>query len=623
MTKTMDKLQANTVEVFRNIVSILEPPPKMTVSEWANEHMILSNEDSAEPGKYSTDRAPYQKEMMDAVSQPEVETIVYMTSAQIGKTQMLKNILGYYIDYHPSPILYVMPTLDDMKEFSKTRIASMIRDVPALKNKVADSRARDSGNTVLNKSFPGGYISMVGSNSPSSLSSKPIRVLLADEIDRFDDSAGTEGDPLKLAEKRTTTFYNRKKVYASTPGLKGASRIDFSYQEGTQEEWYIPCPECEHMQTYSWERVTEDGTAMVCDECGAVVPEHEWKRQQQDGKGRWIAHAPDNLYRTQTRSFHLNELASPWVRWPTIMRNFLSAKALGEEGLKVWINTSLGEPFETQGDTADDAELYARRIDYGADLPDKVLLLTAGVDVQDNRLECEVVGWGEGHRSWGVQYFIIFGDPGQSAVWEQLDDILIRQRWSYADGSSIGVTTACIDSGGHFTTEVYEYCKRRLRYRIYPIKGVGGDGVPLITTYSTSNSYGVPLFRLGVNSGKDTIVSDLKQDNPEDLRYCSFPLDSKKGYTKEYFRKLTAEMKVAKTVKGRVKFEWVLRPGHKRNEAFDIRNYALAALEILNPSLEKLEGHRVKNQTPYRQTEKMVKDKPRKRKRIISRGYQV
>lgn len=619
----IDKLQHNTIEIFRNILSVLEPPPKMSVAEWANANMILSNEDSAEPGKYSTDRAPYQKEMMDAVSQPEVETVVYMTSAQIGKTQMLKNILGYYIDYHPSPIMYVMPTLDDMKEFSKTRIASMIRDVPALRNKVADSKARDSGNTVLNKSFPGGYISMVGSNSPSSLASKPIRILLADEIDRFDDSAGTEGDPLKLAEKRTTTFYNRKKVFASTPGMKGASRIEFAYMEGTQEEWNIPCPECEHMQALSWDRVTEDGSAMVCDECGSVVPEHIWKRQQQEGKGRWIAHAPDNLYRTQTRSFHLNELSSPWVRWSTIMRNYQSAKALGEEGLKVWVNTSLGEPFESQGDTADDKVLYARRTDYGADIPDDVLLLTAGVDVQDNRLECEVVGWGEGHRSWGVQYFIIFGDPGQTAVWEQLDDILISQRWHYPDRSSIGVTTACIDSGGHYTTEVYEYCQRRMKYRIYPIKGVGGEGVPLITTYSTKNSYGVPLFRLGVNSGKDTIVSDLKQSDPTDLRYCSFPSDDRKGYTKEYFRKLTAEMKVAKTVNGRVKFQWVLRPGHKRNEAFDIRNYAMAALEILNPPLEKMSGRRVKNQTPYRKSERMVKDKPTKRKRVISRGYKV
>lgn len=612
-----------TAELFRNICSILQPPPKMNVADWANAHMILSTEDSAEPGRYTTDRAPYQKEMMNAVGQPEVETVVYMTSAQIGKTQMLKNILGYYIDYHPSPILYVMPTLDDMKEFSKTRIATMIRDVPALRGKVAESRARDSGNTVLNKTFPGGYISMVGSNSPSSLSSKPIRILLADEIDRFDDSAGTEGDPLKLAEKRTTTFYNRKKVFASTPGLKGASRIDFAFREGTQEEWQVPCPSCGHYQAYSWDRVTEDAGGMACEECGEVIGEFEWKRQQQNMLGKWVAMAPDNLRLNKSRSFHLNELASPWVRWEEIMHNYLSAKALGEEGLKVWVNTSLGEPFESQGDTADESRLYARRTDYGADLPDEVLLLTAGVDVQDNRLECEVVGWGEGHRSWGIQYFIIFGDPGQTAVWDQLDDILIEKRWQYADGSSIGVTTACIDSGGHYTTEVYEYCHKRMAARIYPIKGVGGDGIPLITTYSTKNRYGVPLFRLGVDSGKDTIVSDLKQENSNDLRYCSFPSDPSKGYTKEYFRKLTAEMKVAKTVKGRVKFQWVLRPGHKRNEAFDCRNYALAALEILSPPLDKLAGRRVKNKTPYRASERVVKRKVVKRNRVISRGIKV
>lgn len=251
----------NTQQLFSDLFQLLRPPPKLTASEWANKHVVLSTEDSAEPGKYSTDRAPYQKEMLDAVSNPDVSDVVYMTGSQIGKTQLIKNILGYFIDFYPSPIMFMVPTLDLAKEFSKTRIAPFIRDTKVLSEKMADTKARDSGNTLLNKTFPGGYLTFVGANSPAGLASRPIRVLLADEIDRFPASAGAEGDPVSLAEKRTKTFYNRKHIYASTPLGKGTSRIEKLYNDGTQEVWHLKCPACGEYVYPSWDKFEADTEA--------------------------------------------------------------------------------------------------------------------------------------------------------------------------------------------------------------------------------------------------------------------------------------------------------------------------------------------------------------------------
>lgn len=622
----MHKSTTRTLTLFRDLCKILKPPPKLTASEWANANVVLSTEDSAEPGRYSTDRAPYQKAMLDAVSDADVETVVFMTGSQIGKTQLIKNILGYFIDFYPSPIMFMVPTIDIAKEFSKTRIAPFIRDTKVLADKIADTKTRDSGNTVLNKTFPGGYLTLVGANSPAGLASRPIRVLLADEIDRFPISAGTEGDPVSLAEKRTKTFYNRKHVFASTPLDKGTSRIEKLFEQGTQEVWHLKCPACGEYVYPSWDKFEADAEAhkyyMTCEHCGAVSDEWTWKKLYSQGK--WVAQAPENLEKTHCRSFHMNAFGSPWASWETINQSYETANKLGVAGLKTFFNTEMGVPYEDTTEAPETDELMNRREDYGADLPDGVLLLTAGVDTQDDRLECEVVGWGKNGESWGIQYYRLYGDPAQDGVWEALDDIIIRGRWAFADGRKRGVSATCIDSGGNKTQSVYAYCSKRTHRHVYAIKGVGGPGKSIIDGLPKhmKDYANAPLFKVGVDTGKDLIMSDLKQMEG-DNRYCHFPLDAEKGYNKRYFEGLLAEIKVEELVRGQYRQRWTLRPGVKRNEPLDVRNYNHAAFNILNPNFDALEARQDREDfTPYIGGGK-VKKRPVYKRRKVGNGIRL
>lgn len=227
-------------------VATLKPPPELTLSQWADRYRMLSAESSAEPGRWHTDKAPYQREIMDAIGDAHIRRVVIMCAAQLGKTELLLNILGYFMAYAPAPILVMQPTLDMGQTFSKDRLAPMIRDTPVLRGLV-DVKSRYAGNTILKKNFPGGHITIVGANSATGLASRPIKVLLADEVDRYPGSAGTEGDPLSLAQKRQTTFWDKKTVMVSTPVIKGHSRIETEYNQSTREEWNVPCPECGHM----------------------------------------------------------------------------------------------------------------------------------------------------------------------------------------------------------------------------------------------------------------------------------------------------------------------------------------------------------------------------------------
>ena len=288
-----------------------------------------------------------------------------MSAAQIGKTDaFILNVLAYYMDYAPAPIMCMQPTLDMGQTLSKDRISPMLRDTPRLKGLV-DVKSRFAGNTVMKKNFIGGHITIVGANSPSSLASRPIKVLLADEIDRYPKSAGTEGDPLNLAKKRQTTFWDCKTVMVSTPTIKGDSRIEDAFNLSTQEEWNIPCPECGAYQPLVWENVKfdpdnlEKGIDYVCRECGCVANEYRWKAQEI--KGKYVAANPG----AATRGFHLNTLASTFVGWDEVVRKFLEAKEALDHGnpeeMKVWVNTELGQTWEERGIQLEDTELYNRR----------------------------------------------------------------------------------------------------------------------------------------------------------------------------------------------------------------------------------------------------------------------
>ncbi|PSJ56827.1 phage terminase large subunit family protein, partial [Brevibacillus brevis] len=400
-----------------------------------------------------------------------------MMGSQVGKTLSQENIIGYYIDQDPSPMMLVVPTLDMGKSFSKDRLSTMIRDTPVLTKKVADSKAKDSGNTILHKSFPGGHITIVGSNSPASLASRPIRILLVDELDRFE--ATSEGDALDLARRRTATFHNRKIVVASTPTIKGHSRIEQLYNNSSKGEWHLPCPKCEALQPLEWNRIIFDSVSMRCLHCGFDSPEIDWKKQQIAGKGEWIHEFPER----KVKGFHMNALASPWTRWQEMIDAFLIAqeelKKGNPEQMQVFVNTLLSETWEDRGDIQDENILLERRESYDAELPNGVLILTMAVDTQNDRLEYEVVGWGKEEESWGIEKGVIWGKPDNPQTWRELDDK--RERvWKFANGAGLIVACTFVDSGGHYTDEVYKYCGQRLQSRVFPIKGEGGSGLELI-----------------------------------------------------------------------------------------------------------------------------------------------
>lgn len=518
--------------------------------------------------------------MMDAVNEPGVREVVFMTSAQIGKTEILNNILGYFVHQDPSPILFIQPTLEMAEAWSKDRLAPMIRDTEALGGLFKDAKTRNSDNTLLHKKFTGGHLTMAGANSPSSLASRPIRIVLLDEEDRYPSSAGAEGDPGSLAQKRTTTFWNRLMVSASTPTIEGESKIDTRYQQSDMRRFHVPCPHCKKFQVLSWsqlkfdKKAPEATTYYECEHCQAQLNESDklWML----ARGEWWASAPFN----GVAGFHISELYSPWVRWSEMVASFLKAKRLPET-LKVWVNTSLGETWKEATEGIDASGLLGRKENWGRVAPAGVLAITAGVDVQDDRLEAEVIGWGVGQESWSLQYHVIHGDPAQNKVWDDLDKVL-GQTIQRADGSVMPVLAACVDTGGHHTQKVYEYCKRREHARVYAVKGASTAGKPLVSKFSKANKLRVKLFTLGTDTAKQMIYSRLKVHQPGPS-YCHFPAD----YPEEYFQQLTAERIQTKFINGHPTRIWVMPKG-KRNEALDCRVYGLAALHIANPNLDAL-----------------------------------
>ena len=586
-------MQKQTREMIARCVSVLKPPPRVTLSEWADRYRMLSPEGGM-PGKWKTSKAPYQREIMDAIGDPHIRKVVIMSAAQIGKTDaFILNTIGYYMDYMPSPILVMQPTLDMGQTFSKDRLAPMLRDTPRLRGKV-DMKSRTAGNTITKKNFPGGHVTIVGANSATGLASRPIKVLLADEVDRYPASAGAEGNPLSLAEKRQTTFWDKKTVVVSTPVIKGRSKIEYEYSLSTKEEWNVPCPECGHYQPLVWANIVFDKENLktpvryCCERCGVLSGEYRWKKAGQ--RGKFVAANPQS----PVRGFHLNTLASSFCGWDEVVRKFLSAKQqldIGNpEEMKVWVNTELGEPWEEPGEHVDENELYNRRELYDAEVPDGVLVLTAGVDVQDDRFEVEVVGWGEGKESWGIRYQKIFGDLLKNQIWEDLDQFL-QSAFYKKDGSALRVIAACIDSGGHYTDQVYRFTKERYERRIFAIKGKGGAETPYIRNPTTSNRVKTPLFIIGVDAGKSLIYQRLKVET-KGANYCHFPQNEEAGYSEQYFKGLTSEKMVVRFRKGRSVVAWELKDeAHKRNEPLDIRNYATAALEIANPVLTKQDPH--------------------------------
>lgn len=579
--------------ISQQVLEMMQPPPNLTVDEWADLYRRLSPEASAEPGFWSTDRAPYQRGMMQAISDPTIERVVFMTGAQIGKTEIINNAVGYYIDQAPSPMLIVQPTLEMAKMWSNDRLAPMLRDTPALKNKVKDARSRDSGNTLYQKSFPGGYLAIVGANSPAGLASRPVRAVFFDEVDRYPASAGSEGDPINLGVARTKTFtHNRKIVMVSTPTNKGASRIEAAFEQSDQRYYFVPCPDCGHNQTLKWSNVhwqkdQPETAEYICEECGSAWDDA--KRYRAVKNGQWVASGKFN----GTAGFHLSGLYSPWTPMGDIATDFMNAKTMPDT-LRVFVNTTLAESWEDQGERVDDYSVAERAEEYGPKIDRHIVAITCGVDVQDDRIELEVVGWcgGNGHEeeSWSLDYRVFYGDPSTPQLWNDLDTFL-KTRYETEDGRTLDIRATCIDSGGHYTQAVYNFVRPREGRRIFAIKGMAGESRPIVSRPTRNNIGKVRLFTLGVDNIKELIFSRLKI-TIEGAGYCHFPADR----SDEYFKQLAASEKiVTKYHKGFPRREFVKT--RTRNEALDCRVYAIGALSILNLNLNTLaerKSHQVK-----------------------------
>jgi phage terminase large subunit GpA-like protein len=567
------------------------------VSQWADNCRQLSSEASAAPGQWDTSQAEYQREIMDAFNDPEVEGVVMMSSAQVGKTEILNNVVGYFIDYDPCPILVVQPNEKPMGEaWSKDRLTPMLRDTPSLRAKVAVNKGRDSGNTIFHKVFPGGQLSIAGANAPAGLASRPKRVILFDEIDRYPASAGTEGDPIELGKKRSTTFWNRKHGEFSTPTVKGRSRIEKAFELSDQRYRMCPCPcGCGHAFRLTWSMVVwgKDSPAQgdpekavyQCPSCLGYFDDIQKEKAVQ--LGRWVATAPFK----GIAGFHLSELYSPWRTLKQIVRSFLEAKG-DPSRMQVWVNTCLGETFEETGEQIGENELLERVEKYEAEVPARGLYVTGGADVQPDRIEIEFVAWGAGEESWSIGYHIIHGDvdipegsPG--SPWTHFTD-LIRKRFKHESGVEMVAESICIDTGGtgENTQSIYNYCKRHKGDRLFAVKGKGGPGLPIVgppnRKRSGKNKRPVDLYIVGTNNAKAVVMKRFKIAEPG-AGYCHFP----EGRPDEYYRQLAAEKAITKFVKGFPVIEWT-KPKDRRNEALDCRVYAFAALVLRSPQFDKL-----------------------------------
>ena len=566
----------------QNFNAGLRPDPQLLVSEWADEYRTLSQISSSEPGRFRTSRTPYLKELMDCLSpSSDVEEVVFMKGAQIGGTEAGNNWVGFVIDQAPGPMLVVQPTVEMAKRWSKGRLAPLISDSPCLEGKVKDPRSRDSGNTVQSKEFPGGIVVITGANSAVGLRSMPVRYLFLDEEDAYPLDVNGEGDPISLAIRRTSTCARRKILKVSTPTIQGLSRIERDFDNSDQRFFWVPCPECEETQILKWTQIKYDNddpatTRYECEHCGYGIKNHQktWMLE----RGQWRARSPEV---TKFAGFHLSSLYSPvgWFSWEDAVDRFLVAKK-NEELLKVWVNTVLGETWTDKGEAPDWERLRERAEDYKiGDVPENGLVLTAGADVQKDRIEVEIVAWGKDKQSWSVEYKIFYGDPASSDLWKQLSELL-QETLTHESGVDLPIMMLAIDSG-YATQEVYNWVRKQPASRVMAIKGVSRSVAPLGSPSKVDVTYrgkklrrGLRMWPVGVSILKSEFYHWLKLTRNEDETfpsgYCHFP-----KYNPEFFKQLTAEQLITRMVKGYPKREW--QKVRDRNEALDCLVYARSA----------------------------------------------
>jgi phage terminase large subunit GpA-like protein len=593
--------------VFRELRrEFLAPPPLLSVTEWAEQHRVLSGKDSSEPGPYRVARTPYAREPMDCLSQTSpVQEVVLMWGAQTSKTTIGSNWLGYLVDTNPGPVMIVQPTIDMAKRYSRQRLAPMIEESPALRRKVRENRSRDEANTTLLKEFAGGFMAVAGANSAAGLRSMPVRDLFLDEIDGYPMDVDGEGDPIKLAEARQTTFARRKRLKTSTPTTKDFSRIETAYLDSDRCQFEVPCPHCGALQPLEWGATGEhgikwdrdaDGRALidtvryVCRATGCEIREHH--KPAMLAAGQWVAGQP-GAQGGRVRGFHLSSLYSPlgWLSWATLVDEWQRAMDATRAGdpslLRVFVNTRLAQTFEEQGDRADEHALRRR----AADIPLRqvhwgLFVCTMGVDVQGDRLEAYVWAWGRGMERQLVDRTVFYGDPAMpeseaGSPWAALTEYR-RTPILHASGRQAPLLAVMVDTGGHHTQAVYTYARTHQHAGVCGVKGSSQSGKTVlgkpteqdINWRGQRHKRGVKLWPIGTDTAKAEIYGRLRIAEPgPGFVHLSKHLPA------EVFDQLTAERMVTRYVKGHPKLEWVKPPG-RRNEALDCAVYALAGAHM-------------------------------------------
>ena len=585
-------------EILRSWRDGLTPDPALTVSEWADRHRVLSSRASAEPGRYRTDRTPYMRDIMDALSPAHpARRVVFMKAAQVGATEAGNNWIGYVIHHAPGPMLAVQPTVELAKRFSRQRVDPLIEESQSLRERVRPARSRDAGNTMLSKEFPAGLLVITGANSAVGLRSMPARYLFLDEVDAYPPSADEEGDPVALAEARTRTFSWRSKAFlASTPTIHGVSRIEREYEASDRRRYFVPCFSCGHMQwlrfeRLRWEKGRPETAHYVCEGCEDRIEEHRKTAMLEAGEWRATAEAGD----PGTIGFHLSALYSPvgWLSWIDIARMWESAQG-SIEAIRGFKNGVLGESWIDRGEAPDWERLYERREDRLMGLvPMDGLILTAGADVQRDRIEVDVWAWGSGSRSWLIDHIVLDGSPGRVEVWQSLSALLSRI-WPHESGARLGIARIAIDTGGEFTAEVYAWSRRHGFGQVMPVKGfdrfnrpapVSGPSHVDATEGGKKLRRGARLWSVAVSTFKAETYRWLWLSRPTDEELAAgkpYPdgyVHLPRGVDAEWVKQLVAEQLVTvRDRRGFDKHEW--RKLRERNEALDCRVYARAALWV-------------------------------------------
>ena len=565
------------------------PDPLLTISQWADKYRTLSQRASAEPGPWRTDRTPYLREIMDCLSPSSpLERTAFMKGAQIGGTECGNNWIGYVIHQAQGPMMAVQPTVEMAKRNSKQRIDPLIEESEVLRALVSDPRSRDSGNTMLSKEFPGGVLVMTGANSAVGLRSMAARYLFLDEIDGYPGDVDGEGDPINLALARTRTFARRKVFMVSTPKITGMSRIEAVFEESDRRQYWVPCPVCREYQILKfpqvrWPKGEPDKAVYACEHCGQEIQNHQ--KQWMLARGQWRPNPGPN-WDGRTAGFHLSSLYSPvgWFSWGDAAKQFEQAQK-NPALLQVFVNTVLGETWTLLGEAPDWKRLYDRREGFKIGLvPRGGIFITAGADIQRDRIEVEVVAWGRGKESWSIDYRVFEGDTARREVWEKLTGLL-NETFTTASGLELPIIQMAVDSG-YATTEAYEWARRQ-GTRVLVVKGdsrapaILGAASPIeVGPLGVKLKRGVKVWPVNSGMAKEELYRWLRLESPtdEDLAqgipfppgYCHFP-----RYSEEYFKQITAEQLVATLVKGYRKLEW--QKLRERNEALDCRVYARAA----------------------------------------------